>query len=557
MSKNLKTNKEHKEDSSNKDIVGDSVAWILSYQNLKSVFCLSKNRYDEIVIKIFRDTSSIKIFKNILDVFVNNLPLSTKNKLFEKDTLESFKLIGIGGYGQVYRINESVCIKLNLQENENYHEYEIPISLAKLDSELDLLVLKPRALVKHYIFTGILNVLQIHILIVYVMYCLEKDIEIDIEEAKKKLVTYHILKEYNYLFRRGDQIASQSYVLYLTIINKYFLPDERIDLQKYLIHLINSFRDKNDKSKVKTRGFLILMPLANGICTRLTINDKTKQIDINGLKASLVHKHVNRMIILQVSLFILIARQYDDYVHNDLKPDNVLVFPTECESYTITYKHRKYLFKEKFIFKIADFDFSVLPNTVPNKKIIGSKLEHIRSWFNDIHYFVHKFFSFISPDEIEADKEFFIALHDKFIFPFCGTPYDKVKRDLLIKKDCKEHCVNGIYKADFSLDIKFLSDFISLDYFKEWRNDTRSVERDDGSSDNEESRVANCGNNIIDNNSSNGISSTKSTNYSFDNSYFSFGGKTLNKTSLNKTMKKKKPEVLDHDTLDLSFLDDC
>lgn len=446
-------------------VCGDNNIWLLYYETLKKFFFMKNEiRYYDIINNIHNDF----VLKKIDSKFKNN-----KKKHISNSDLE---LIGIGGYGQIYKLNSNICVKLNLTQKEEYHEYNIPLIIKKIDNELGDMIIQPYTLIKNCVFNGILNMIQLNILMVYFTYCYVFNKSYSSFDMKNKLKDYNIDKEYKALFKNNDKnIVNKSFEFFNFLNCNYLNPDEQIKIISFLLQVIKSFKKKN---VVQKNGFLILMPYAEGnISVRLYLNSLTKEIDNNGVKAFYIYKDINRLLFLQISLFILKIKKHTVFLHNDLKPDNVLtVSINDNVPRIINYKNNSFHFYEHFMFKISDFDFSVLPCYLENKKVANSKLAKNRSWFIDIHNFVHKIFSYITEEEINADIFFFKKLHETFIFPFCGLAFTEMKNNVKINKSSEDICIEGMYMKNIMPEIELLEIFILSDLFTRWRPSSENIE---------------------------------------------------------------------------------
>lgn len=380
-------------------------------------------------------------------------------------------LISVGGYGQIYKISDDVCLKINLEKEDHYHEFEIPKHLSQIANDtVKELILFPYSILKHQKFVGLVYILQLNIFFVYIIYCIVMKKKMNEKEIEKKINLEGIKTEFNELFRTKDeQRLEKAISLYNFFIQNYLGSEDHINILKYLPRLTNMFREKN--GNIKDKGFIILMPLLKSNSISLYINKDTKKIDnINGVRSYLVYKHFYRSLFLQMSILLLNINDITEFTHNDFKADNILV-DEATPPYTLKYKKKIFKFDEHFIFKLADFDFSLLQEYTTNEKLTDKEMFKETNWLTDIHFFIHSLFFFISNDEYNSDKIFFNQLHEKFIKPYCNITIEKLLsgESHIKKKDSKIYCNSGrLVNQTNTPDIIKLYNFITSSLFKKW-----------------------------------------------------------------------------------------
>lgn len=435
-----------------------------------------QTRYFEILNNVINDYESKYLSKYFIEYMKNedrkNYIIIEKkgNEIILKMVNSEITLISVGGYGQIYKISDDVCLKINLENEDRYHEFEIPKHLSQIANETTKeLILFPYSILKHCKFNGLVNILQINIFFVYIIYCIKFKIEPTEKELEKKLNNYNIKKEYNILFKTNDMRQLEHAVnLYNFLCVKYLSPEEHINILKYLLRMISIFRDKH--GSIKENGFIILMPLLKSNSINLRINKETKKIDnVNGIKSYIVYKYFYRMLFLQMSILILNINDNTTFTHNDFKADNILVDDAD-PPYELKYKKTVFKFNEHFKFKLADFDFSILDEYTVNSKLTDKEMFKKTNWLTDIHFFIHSLFYFISSDEYKSDKVFFNKLHDYFIKPYCNIDINKLLsgESTIKKKDSKIYCNSGRLVNYESPNISKLYEFITSNLFKEW-----------------------------------------------------------------------------------------
>lgn len=380
-------------------------------------------------------------------------------------------LISVGGYGQIYKISDDVCLKINLEKEDHYHEFEIPQHLSQIGNDtVKKLILFPYSILKQQKFVGLVYILQLNIFFVYVIFCIVTKKEMKEKDIEKKINLGGIKTEFNSLFKsKNTERFEKSISLYNFFINTYLGHEDHINILKYLPRLVNLFREKN--SNIKDKGFIILMPLLKSNSISLYVNEETKKIDHNvGVLSYLVYKHFYRSLFLQMSILLLNINDITEFTHNDFKADNVLV-DEAIPPYTLCYKKKTFKFDENYIFKLADFDFSFLREYTTNEKLSNQKLFKDTNWLTDIHYFTHTLFYFINKDEYLSDKIFFDELHEQFIKPYCSITIQKLMsgETYVKKKDSKVCCDSGrLINQGGSPNISKLYKFITSPLFKKW-----------------------------------------------------------------------------------------
>lgn len=444
-------------------------------KTIKMLTNVYKNEFDSNIKFIINDYRSGKLMRDF-EEFKKSTRLDSSSrtnylmKRINKNNESIIKLLGIGGYGAVFKISNNNCVKLTLENKKNdYHEYLIPKKLFELDPELQHSIVIPLFLLKNKSFNNIINVICLNALICIIIYNIIKKnnnlINIDLNNL---FSTLDIKYEYSFILSKENK--SDTAEIYNFIYQNYFNQKFRFNGVFYCLkQMIKLFNKEKG-----IMGFYMLMPLAEDISTNIYINPKTFELDKLGQKVQFFNKQIGRMIFLQVSIALLKTKKFN-YVHNDLKPDNVLVFKKN-NPYSLVYNNNNFIFMEKYIFKISDFDFSILPDYVENNKIAGTRLSNFKSWFNDIHYFIHKLFIYFNKDDIELDLPFFKKLHSLFIYPFCQCEFDKMFGKTLIKSGNTIICEEGFYYSNKLPEIKILENFILSDFFLKWRSDKETTE---------------------------------------------------------------------------------
>ena len=434
-----------------------------------------ENRYKEIINNVINDYENKKILTKFKDFYNKN----KKNKYidFVCDNDKNIKminsditLISVGGYGQIYKINDDTCLKINLEDVDYDHEFEIPKQLSRMPNDtIKKLILTPYSIIKNCKFSGLLNIININVFFVYIIYILLFKKKLNTADIEKKLTKHSINHEFNELFVSNEKKKINTAIdLYNFFCLYYLKHEEHINILKYLPRLINMF--KNKQGNLKDIGYIILMPLLKSNSVSLLLDEESKQIDNKkGTKAYKVIKHFYRILFLQMSLLVLNINDVTEFTHNDFKADNVLVDAMD-DPYELSYKNSIFKFSERFVFKLADFDFSLLKEYTQNNKLKNKTLFKETNWLTDIHFFIHSLFYYISKDEYLSDKFFFDTLFNKFISPYCNITVTKLlsTTTCVQKKDSKEFCISGRLVKQKYVDISELENFIHSELFKEW-----------------------------------------------------------------------------------------
>lgn len=447
------------------------------YRDINKFLTFNKGevRYKEIINNVINDYENKKNLTKFKDFYSKNkknryVDFVCNNDRNIKMINSDITLISVGGYGQIYKINDDTCLKINLEDVDYDHEFEIPKQLSRIPNDtIKKLILTPHAIIKNCKFSGLLNIININVFFVYIIYILLFKKNLNTSDIEKKLTKHMINHEFNDLFVNNEKKKINTAIdLYNFFCLYYLKQEEHINILKYLPRLTNMF--KNKQGNVKDTGYIILMPLLKSNSVSLLIDEESKTIDNKkGIKAYKVIKHFFRILFLQMSLLVLNINDVTEFTHNDFKADNVLV-ETMDDSYELSYKNSTFKFSERFIFKLADFDFSLLKEYTENNKLKNKTLFKETNWLTDIHFFTHSLFYYISKDEYFSDKIFFDTLYNKFINPYCNITVTKLlsTTTCVQKKNSKEFCMSGRLVKQKHIDIIELEKFIHSESFKEW-----------------------------------------------------------------------------------------
>ncbi|QQG31512.1 Ser/Thr protein kinase [Swinepox virus] len=351
---------------------------------------------------------------------------------------DDFYHISTGGYGIVFKMDKYV-VKFVYEPNKQYSpidttaEYTIPKFLYNnLKGDEKKLIVCAWAMGLNYKLTFL------HRLYKRVLYMLLLIIQtID----NQRLNIHHFSHKY-FLKSFNEKKSDIKFVKLLS----YFYPivvQSNINVINYFTHMFHFFEHEKRANYLYDRGNIIIFPLA-----RFSSDKVTEQMAIElGFKS--IVQYV-KFIFLQISLLYIKIYELpccDNFLHVDLKPDNILIFNSDCPI-TIKFKKYTYVFNEPIKACLNDFDFSQVANIL-NKKIKNSlKIEH--NWYYDFHFFIHTLLR--TYPEIESDKEFSDSLED---FIMCCT---------------KSTCEKFRLKVSILHPISFLENLITKNIFSNWIN---------------------------------------------------------------------------------------
>lgn len=364
----------------------------------------------------FLDIELVK--KLISKTYEESLIKNFSNKLID---VQKYNILGIGGYGIIFEIENNKCIKLtlNFTNKKPSDEYNIPILLSEKNSELKKLINIPLCYIEDVKIDGICSYLKL----VYSLMVLVKNPNINKEIYKKKIEKIKPNLNFN-----DSDISKYFYIYkqYITLPN--IIVFNRI---KDLIKIIKKFKDKDHLNYDK---ILIIYNKAISSSNNYIYN----LYEVENPK--IFYQSYLRTLFLHVILFLLKSNEKSFFVHKDLKPDNILVFHSKY-NYTLSYKKYKFIFKNKIIFKINDFSFSLFND---DKDVIDNKI--IYNLFYDIHYFTHFFFYYFNNIIKKYDENLLNFLYKTYIEPYCKQEINDINSLIDIKeKDVK--CSFGKFKT--------------------------------------------------------------------------------------------------------------
>jgi len=420
--------------------------------------------------KIFVNINDINAFDVLTtnrDAFKSNLlkiPIVTDkiftvynkiNNIFIDDYLYH---IDSGGYGTVFRCNDYYCMKFIMTNKETLnmeHEYYIPYNLNILLTKYDVnrYINVPLTLLKKFDCSAFKWYFLIHALIlIMIKYAIDDDYSFDFLDME--LYEYNnIANIYYSLFynKNFNQIVSfYNYFTYLLKVNFKREYNNIILINKFdrFIHLLRQVQGHKLIQSDPIGATVIILPLAISSAPDLLLNNDKYPDMKNGNNAISIEPYYVRHMILQILFTIFVANTNNKFNHNDLKPNNILVFITK--PHIIKYNDYTLKFNEPYLFKLSDFDFSIF-NKIENNRIKGTIVSKISSISNDIIYF----FIFI--------KRFFPSLSeaDPTLYKYITSTLSKVP-----KKDIKYEIY---YTGTELFNIEFLENFIfNSGLFSKW-----------------------------------------------------------------------------------------
>jgi serine/threonine protein kinase len=397
--------------------------------------------------------------------------------------------INSGGFGSIYKLSTDYCIRIHLN-NPYDHEWSIPKDIEtiliknKMEHILEFLNI-PICIFKNYFLYGIYQYYIVNCAIIcctnYLLNQKERDWNKDIktivnttqiEPIKNLYKIFKDKKTQHKAFKIYTDITFQAFEgskYPVVIANKFenfasLLVDllkntaiENTDIEIILKFFNSSQINKillleaqnNDKEadrlknemkenilKIKKEfipffGNISIQHLALG-------NFFTVRLDNFGrinhrLENSLAMKNQTyvKLCILQVLLSLIIMNKKTGFVHNDLKPDNILVY-SKNKDISIEYKEDglngcSFDFFESYIFKLNDFDFS-RTNNVSNQLNSQNNLNDI---FYDVHFLFVTLFSnrrYIEEMEPIYEEYYKILIEGKCYV--CDTFYRKKDKSI-------------------------------------------------------------------------------------------------------------------------------
>lgn len=403
------------------------------FYNLTSIHNVIKLLLNDIAYKKTEIKKNDKktILKNELNNFllkINEYPdtfyFNEINKISDYTELDNYIYhLETGAFGSVFRVDSSLCIKCIYFPIDNQrHEYLIPLEISnyliknRLNSYICFFNI-PYMLLENFNLNVIDKYFKLHSFILVILRMLI-DSQFDVTDLGNVVYKFsEIEKNYKYLFKdmTSDKI-NQNYKFVTYLYNKHTNNTENLVLFNKFDSFIEMYKQifiKTEKEKIVTKkkliGSALIMPLAISTSVDLKLNNDYIPDMINGTYAYKIDKDYYRYLIIQTLLPILIMNK-DKFIfsHNDLKPNNILVF--HCVNpIIIPYKNKYFNFNKKYIFKITDFDFSNFIN-VPNKKIINKSYLNLNNIIYDVYYLFYNMVEIFFKKTLQYDKELYSFL---------------------------------------------------------------------------------------------------------------------------------------------------
>nr|WGO62655.1 serine/threonine protein kinase [Wadden Sea poxvirus] len=388
------------------------------------------------LVRYFKNFNKETLNKITNSEYINPSFFQQKDKRFSAIN-DDFYHISTGGYGIVFKLDKYVVkfvYEINKQFDpiDNTAEFTIPKFLYNNlhGDEKKLIVcalamgLNYRLTFLHTLYKRVLNML---ILLIQ---------SIDGKELSLQFSQKNFVKSFNEL----------KYNIKFVKLLSYFYPaviQSNINVINYFTHMFHFFEHEKRSNYSYDRGNIIIFPLA-----RCSADKVTEDFALNNGFKSLI-SYV-KFLFLQIALLYIKIYELpccNNFLHADLKPDNILIFNT-CEPIKISFKNMSYLFNEPIKVALNDFDFSQVAN-ISNKKIKNNlKVDH--NWYYDFHFFTHTLIR--TYPEIEKDIIFYNSLEE---FIMCCT---------------KTNCDKFRLKVSILHPINFLEKFVSRNIFSKWIN---------------------------------------------------------------------------------------
>ncbi|AQY16588.1 MC017 [Molluscum contagiosum virus subtype 2] len=387
------------------------------------------------MLRYFRNFSRATLLRIASTEYVNPSYFQQKDKRFAPVNNDFYHL-STGGYGIVFRVEEYV-VKFVFEPGSQFHpmdltsEYTVPRFLYNnLQGDERLLVVRALAMGLNYKI-GFLHTLYKRVL--HMVLLLAR-----ILDGQPLSLAYSRRQVAKLFAERKD---SAKFVRLLS----YFYPaviKSNLNVINHFGHMIHFFEHEKRANYTYDRGNIIVFPLARCSAEKVTAANCAEF----GF-ASVVH-YVKFLFLQMALLYIKIYElSCHNFIHVDLKPDNILLFDSEREL-RIHVGERSYVFREPVRSALNDFDFSQV-SEIPNKKITAS-LRVEQNWFYDFHFFAHTLLK-VYP-ELERDAAWGKALGE---FLVCCNRNTCEKFRLRVRR---------------LHPISFLVRFVARDLFSDWIN---------------------------------------------------------------------------------------
>lgn len=301
-----------------------------------------------------------------------------------------------GGYGIVFRFDRYVVKfvfehRSGMSEMDAATEYTVPRFLrANIKGDAREFVVCALAMGLNYRL-GFLHSLYRRVLhTLLLLMRAEEGLRPSVELARKPLLRWFEARK-----------DSEGFVRLLS----YFYPSavqSNVNLVNNFPHLVHFFEHEKRARYVFDRGSVIVFPLAR--CSA----DSVSAEDAAGMGFASLSEFV-KFVFLQVALLYLKVYELPgcaNFVHADLKPDNVLIFDS-TRALRVRAAGADFRFEEPVRAALNDFDFARV-GSIENRKIAAS-IRVPQNWFYDFHFFAHTLLR-VYPLLASEDPDFHAAL---------------------------------------------------------------------------------------------------------------------------------------------------
>ncbi|QRY18936.1 ORF-66 [Teiidae poxvirus 1] len=416
-------------------ILGDTIQFQFLYENIdKDNVWLPKIK----IYKYFKDKITIETLDRIIqNDYVNPSYFQLKDKKFAPVNNDFYHL-STGGYGIVFKM-EKYVVKFVFEDAAKKYD--------PMDATSEFTI--PRFLYnnlkgdeKNFIACAIAMGINFNISFLKVIYfntisLLSALFNImEMEPLEDKYSHRKVLRYFAKYKQSKDfvKLVSQFYP---------FVVNSNINMINNFNYLINFFESSKRANGYFTRGNIIIFPLAKFSAEKITPHN-CKNYGFSDIIS------YTKFMFLQIALLYIKIYELpcSNFIHLDLKPDNILIFDSPKQLNVYVGKIR-YSFDEPIKCTLNDFDFSQISNIIPNKKTITA-INKEQNWYYDFHFFVHVLFK-VYP-EISKDAEFSTILNE---FITCS----------------KSTCENFRLQINRLPSTSFLVNIISRSIFSKWINE--------------------------------------------------------------------------------------
>lgn len=396
------------------------------------------------ILKHFTVKDTKKLVAKIINDYNNNCLFDDKEHISLRN---NYDILGSGSFGIVFSTHSEYCVKLIFKDTGE-KEYRLPKTLIESNSDIEDYVINPICYL-NLNFSGLVCYFSLYYSLYVILLHSVYDQELNTHEFLSNLKK--LKHDWNLT---SLKLEPQHKYLFYSILNKY-IKLQHIDFFDHIELMCDVL-----KPGQPINGSLLVMKEALLSSEQMKVN-ASGQFDIQGYcPYSEENTKMFRIITMHVFLFILQSNKNIRFIHKDLKPNNILVF--DSNPYYLEYENIKFLFKNNYRMCIHDFGISTI--------LACDKPSGIA---RDVHFFVHSLFYFFK-NQYQHDIEFFQALYDFFIAPYCNTNYNLIARKT--ENKYKQCCNKGQLPINISYPIgpETLTSFLKFSYFEDWRVSTSS-----------------------------------------------------------------------------------